>query len=81
MKRIVLFCAGGMSTSLIVNRMRAAASLEEYSIDAYGFGELDDKGKDANVILLGPQVRYAINNVKKHIRTHRLQALKCVSMA
>lgn len=66
MKRIVLFCAGGMSTGLLVNNMRkAAANLdEEYSIDAYGLSEVDNYGPEADVILVGPQVRYAVDNIK-----------------
>ena len=40
MKKIVLFCAGGMSTSLLVNKMREAAAKQgkEYDINAYGYG-------------------------------------------
>ena len=65
-KRIVLFCAGGMSTSLLVNKMRDAASAagKDYSIDAYGLGQADEYGPDADCILLGPQVRYAINQLR-----------------
>lgn len=35
MKKIVLFCAGGMSTSLLVNKMREAAAKQgkEYDIN------------------------------------------------
>ncbi len=60
-KRIVLFCAGGMSTNLLVNKMREAAATlgKDYSIDAYGLGQIDTYGPDADCILLGPQVRYA----------------------
>lgn len=66
MKKIVLFCAGGMSTSLLVNKMKEAAAAQgkEYDIHAYGLGEVDTYGPDADVILLGPQVRYAVNEVK-----------------
>ncbi|MBE6127959.1 MAG: PTS sugar transporter subunit IIB [Erysipelotrichaceae bacterium] len=65
-KRIVLFCAGGMSTSLLVNKMRdaAAAAGKDYSIDAYGLGQVDEYGPDADCILLGPQVRYALKNLQ-----------------
>ena len=52
-KRIVLFCAGGMSTSLLVNKMRdaAAAAGKNYSpgkpidgIDMRVYGMMDGKG-------------------------------------
>lgn len=66
-KKIVLFCAGGMSTSLLVNRMKEAASLanKDYDIAAYGLGKLEEQAKNADCILLGPQVRYALNNIQK----------------
>ena len=65
-KRIVLFCAGGMSTSLLVNKMRDAAASygKNYSIDAYGLSEVDEKGPEADCILLGPQVRYALKQLQ-----------------
>ena len=65
-KRIVLFCAGGLSTSLLVTKMRQAASAagKDYSIDAYGLAQVDQYGSEADCILLGPQVRYAIKDIK-----------------
>jgi Phosphotransferase system cellobiose-specific component IIB len=66
MKKIVLFCAGGMSTSLLVNKMKEAAQLQgkEYDINAYGLGTADKEAPDASVILLGPQVRYAVKEMQ-----------------
>lgn len=67
MKKIVLFCAGGMSTSLLVNKMKEAAAAEgrEYDISAHGLASAETYGPNADVILLGPQVRYALNDLKK----------------
>lgn len=69
MKKIVLFCAGGMSTSLLVNKMKeaAAAKGKEYDISAHGLASVDQYGPDADVILIGPQVRYAINNIRAQL--------------
>jgi PTS system cellobiose-specific IIB component len=66
MKKIVLFCAAGMSTSLLVSKMQAAAKEEGYecSIAAYSLNEMNTYGPDADVILLGPQVRYQQDKVK-----------------
>lgn len=66
MKNIVLFCAAGMSTSLLVSKMQAAAKEEGYdcTIAAYSLNELAEKGKDADCILLGPQVRYQQDKVR-----------------
>lgn len=60
MKNIVLVCAAGMSTSLLVTKMRQAAEArgEEAKIDAYSISEINTVAKDADVVLLGPQVRY-----------------------
>lgn len=66
-KKIVLFCAGGMSTSLLVNRMKEAAALanKDYEIAAYGLGSLEKQAPGADCILLGPQVRYALTSIQK----------------
>lgn len=66
-KKIVLFCAGGMSTSLLVNKMKEAAKVlgKDYDIAAYGLSSSDKEAPDADVVLLGPQVRYAVNQLRK----------------
>lgn len=66
MKRIVLFCAAGMSTSLLVTRIQEAADEQnkDYEVTAYSIDELKTAGKDAAIILLGPQIRYAEMRVK-----------------
>lgn len=60
MKNIVLFCAAGMSTSLLVEKMRTAAKELAYdcTINAYSLSEMNEKGPGADCVLLGPQVRY-----------------------
>lgn len=67
MKRIVLFCAAGMSTSLLVNKMREAAQAGgyDYEINAYPLSQIPIIGPLADVILLGPQVRYHLSNTKQ----------------
>ena len=64
---ILLVCAAGMSTSLLVNRMNDAAKVKgiELNIEAHPVGSIDQFGDQADVILLGPQVRYELKNVKK----------------
>lgn len=67
MRKIVLVCAAGMSTSLLVNKMRSAASEQGYEVDieAYPIAEVEQIAKEADVVLLGPQVRHQIEDVKK----------------
>lgn len=66
MVRIGLFCAAGISTSLLVSRMRRNAEergLEVY-IQAYPESELTKRIDDIDVALLGPQVRYMLSKAK-----------------
>jgi cellobiose PTS system EIIB component len=69
MKNIVLFCAAGMSTSLLVTKMEKAAANEGFDckIAAYSLNELKTYGPDADIILLGPQVRYNLDKVKTEL--------------
>ena len=63
---ILLVCAAGMSTSLLVNRMNDAAKAKgiEVNIEAHPVGSIATYGDQADVILLGPQVRYELKKVK-----------------
>lgn len=71
MKTITLFCSAGMSTSLLVNKMRAEAAAQgkDYQIAAYSMNEADKYAPLADVILLGPQVRFALDKFKKDYPT------------
>jgi cellobiose PTS system EIIB component len=64
---ILLCCAGGMSTSLLVTKMEKAA--KEQGIDcqiwAVGVSEVNIHLDNADILLLGPQVRYLLTNLKK----------------
>ena len=63
MRKIVLVCAAGMSTSMLVKKMQEAAAADNYETDiaAYPIGEVDT----ADIILLGPQVRFQLKSVKE----------------
>ncbi|MFB6468394.1 PTS sugar transporter subunit IIB [Cytobacillus sp. Hz8] len=60
MKRILLACSSGMSTSLLVSKMKEAA--EAKGIEAEIWAVAQDKAmKDierADVLLIGPQMRF-----------------------
>lgn len=68
MKKILLSCAGGFSTSLLVNKMKDAAKSEgkEYEIKAVAADTIEDvvKKDKPDCLLLGPQIQYMINNLK-----------------
>ena len=58
--RIVLCCAAGMSTSMLVNKMQSAAQGRGLTIDikAVPVAEFERILPDADVVLLGPQVKF-----------------------
>lgn len=68
MKKILLSCAGGFSTSLLVNKMKDAARAEnkKYEIKAVGVEAIEQEVKKdkPNCILLGPQIQYRFATVK-----------------
>lgn len=66
MIRIVLCCASGMSTSLIVEKMKRAAMEQNIEVDikAAGSQNLKEVLQNADVILLGPQMRYALKKIE-----------------
>lgn len=64
-KKIYLFCAAGMSTSLLVAKMREQAQKHNVPVDIEAFPEstIAENGPKADVILLGPQVRYLYDEI------------------
>lgn len=60
MTNILLVCSAGMSTSMLVRKMQDAASVKgvEATIWAVGDAESATESLKADIILLGPQVRY-----------------------
>lgn len=66
MKKIVLLCNMGMSTSMMVSKMKDAAKKQgfECEISAYSIKELDEVKKYADCILIGPQIRFELDNIK-----------------
>ena len=69
MRKIRLFCAAGMSTSLLVTKMQNYAKEIGYDCEvaAYPISEAATYGPEADIILLGPQVRFQLNDVKKQV--------------
>ena len=66
MRKIVLLCAAGMSTSALVRKMQDAAKADGYDCEISAHSVSDAKNyESADIILLGPQVRYRLNEVKK----------------
>ncbi|WP_066870657.1 PTS sugar transporter subunit IIB [Clostridium mediterraneense] len=66
MKKILLVCSAGMSTSLLVTKMQEAAANKgiECSIEAVAEADAQNKIDDIDVLLLGPQVRFLLSKFK-----------------
>ena len=60
MKNILLVCNAGMSTSLLVNKMKeeAVARGVEVNINALPVAEVKEAIDKVDIVLLGPQVRF-----------------------
>lgn len=69
MRKIVLLCSFGMSTSLLVTRMKEAAALQGYEseIMAASISEVANVKDAADIILLGPQVRFQQKKIAEQV--------------
>lgn len=78
MRKIRLFCAAGMSTSLLVTKMRKAADEMGYEceINAYPVSQVDELGPEADIVLLGPQVRFQLKDVKAKLPNNRVEVIE-----
>lgn len=67
MKRILLACNAGMSTSMLVRKMRTAAQEMgiEAEINAVSITEANDLIDKVDIVLLGPQVKFQKAEVEK----------------
>jgi PTS system cellobiose-specific IIB component len=63
---INVFCNAGMSTSALVKKIQDFVKEKgsDIEISAYPFSEIDAKAKEANFVLLGPQIGYELKKVK-----------------
>ncbi|SHH88627.1 PTS sugar transporter subunit IIB [Clostridium intestinale] len=69
MINILLCCSAGMSTSILVKKMRQAAEEKGLEAEIWAIPESElEKNKDkADIVLLGPQIRYALENVRESV--------------
>lgn len=67
MKRILLACSAGMSTSLLVTKMQAAAKEQNIDVKIWAIPEanLSNEVKECDVVLLGPQVRFMLSKASE----------------
>lgn len=67
MIKIFLCCAAGMSTSMVVNKMRQAAEAADIKaeINAYSISAFETEVKKNDVCLVAPQVKYKFAEFSK----------------
>ena len=77
MRNIVLLCNMGMSTSLMVNRMKAAAREEGYEceIKAHALQKAEKIMEKADILLIGPQVEYELPRLRVEYPDKLIEAI------
>lgn len=69
MKSILLICNEGMSTGFLCNKINEVAKVNEIAAHAWAIPEsaLEGRYHEADVILIGPQIAYLTESIKKRI--------------
>ena len=65
--KIMLVCAGGMSTGILVNKIKKYAADNDLNItvNAYGIGTFTENMNQYDLLLLAPQVSYKEADVRE----------------
>ncbi|AGR41900.1 PTS sugar transporter subunit IIB [Spiroplasma diminutum] len=68
-KKVLLACNAGMSTSILVKSMQNYAFEEDINVEikAVSINEAKLNGKSWDIVLLGPQVAYELDDVKSYL--------------
>ncbi|MDR2538171.1 MAG: PTS sugar transporter subunit IIB [Bifidobacteriaceae bacterium] len=72
-KNILLVCTAGMSTSALVKRMQNAAEAKGVDAKIWAVGDANstEAAQEADVVLLGPQVRYLLDKMKERVNNEK----------
>jgi PTS system cellobiose-specific IIB component len=67
MIRVLIVCSWGMSTSLLVDSMLAAAVASRYelTVEALSAGEYAARVEECDVVLIAPQIRHLRKSIEK----------------
>lgn len=67
--KVLLVCAGGMSTSILMKKLEKYADEKgiDFEIAAVGLSAYKDVWKDYDCILMGPQVSYRKDDIVKEV--------------
>src|SRR5690625_7533037 len=67
MKNILLVCSAGMSTSLLVTKMKEAAESQQFQVNIWSTGQdqaMSEIAK-ADLLLLGPQLQFVMGKFQQ----------------
>lgn len=68
---IMLICSAGMSTSLLVSKMKAAAQSDGIDAEIFATAAADAdnalQSKHPDILLVGPQVRYMLDGFREKL--------------
>lgn len=64
--KILLVCCAGMSTGILMKKMEAywANQGEDLKIDAVSVNEYEDVCQDYDIVLVGPQISYRLDEIR-----------------
>jgi len=74
MLKVVLFCAAGMSTSMLIRKMEDAARAKniELKVSAYPESQLTKYVPTADVVLIGPLIRFALKKIAAECEKYKI---------
>lgn len=77
MRNIVLLCNMGMSTSLMVSRMKEAAQRQGYECDicAYALQKAEEIIPTADILLVGPQIAFELDRLQSEYPDKWIEAI------
>lgn len=81
MKKILLVCDMGMSTSLVVKKMQQSASARnlDIHIEAKGIQDFQENIQEFDCALLGPQIAYKLNDCQRIAKVMN-KKVACIEM-
>lgn len=83
MKKILLVCSAGMSTSLLVSKMKKTAKEKEIDVDIHATSEYEINHclDEVDIVLIAPQVRFLKNKISKLVGSKEIKVETIDSIA
>ncbi|GAB6168193.1 PTS sugar transporter subunit IIB [Clostridium carnis] len=81
MVNILLICSAGMSTSLLVTKMQKAAEAKNIEANIWAVGDAESglNIPKADIVLLGPQVKFLLSKIKGQANGKPVAAIDMVA--